>query len=246
MSASLGRLTCRESFRESFPSFQFSCTQLADMGAMSNEGAAAPARIGTGDTSQRDASLLLSIPACELHQVRPSARFLKVLSAAERCWPRPPIPPSDQFLSSLLAGALSKQVSGGHQRLLERGELTLSVLDSTVAPVVGTHALQNAASPAAPATPAQPPGKQGPYPEVYQPPESGGGRGSASSRGGSDSEGEAAGGKSRGASRIVAAVGGTAWELLPASQTLKVRCLASSMGGSPHNHLVQAYYESIG
>ncbi len=97
MSASLGRLTSRESFRESFSSFQFSCTQLADMGAMSNEGAAAPARIGTGDTSQRDASLLLSIPACELHQVRPSARFLKVLSAAERCWPRPPIPPPTSF-----------------------------------------------------------------------------------------------------------------------------------------------------
>ncbi|KAL4437812.1 hypothetical protein ABPG77_005724 [Micractinium sp. CCAP 211/92] len=151
------------------------------MGAMSNEGAAAPARIGTGDTSQRDASLLLSIPACELHQV-----------------------------------------SGGQQRLLERGELTLSVVDSTVAPVVGTHALENAASAAARAPSAQSTGQPGPYPEGYQPPESGGGRGSASNKGGSDSEGEAAGGKSRGASRIVAAVGGTAWELLPASQTLKV------------------------
>lgn len=131
---------------------------------------------------------------------------------------RPPLP-------------LSKQVAGGKQRLLERGELRLSVLDAAAAVPARSvmQASQLAAAPAphtppaaAPPAAASPPGKQPAYPEGHGRPASAGSKGHTSSRGNSDSEGEAAG-SGRQASRIVAAVGGTGWELLPASQTLKVR-----------------------
>ncbi|KAL4419692.1 hypothetical protein ABPG75_006790 [Micractinium tetrahymenae] len=122
-------------------------------------------------------------------------------------------------------------VTGGQQRLLERGELTLSVLDAASTSGAASEPwgrAPQAAAVAAPSTPpARPPGTQSAYPEVYQRPASAGSRGSKgglSSRSGSDSEGEAGGG-GRQASRIVAAVGGTAWELLPASQTLKAGAL---------------------
>lgn len=103
------------------------------------------------------------------------------------------------------------QVVDGNQRILQTGALTISVVDAAQP---GSAAPAAAAAPTAPATPPPlPAGKL--YPDLY--------KGDSSSS--SDSEGEGSTESSTGAaggSSIVAAVGELAWELLPASHTLKV------------------------
>ena len=110
--------------------------------------------------------------------------------------PRHPPPPQPQPSPDAPATAL--HVSGATQEVLEQGPLTISVLDKPAAEQPSLVQYEQK----------KPAGKQQQvYPDLY----------TAPAKPASTDEGVSGG------SKIVAAVGGVAWEILPASKTLKVR-----------------------